>query len=459
MPVLIEIMTQEAGIVWDDDIVFTFESDGTFDFDDSIGRLRLSTENYAGYRYWHGDVLSIDPIAYRTAQRHGGLVRVDGAGSIEIAMAAFDSTYFWLPDTTYDIKISYSTGLEYLAVCFLTGTAYLNKIDPPLSFGFSIYRADNAVELLTEAENYDGETVPLPMAFGTVSYVKPVRLPDAGGGNQRYAAGGLTGTKHTDWHVFDDGVDICTNATAITADVFELTVAPVGEVTISGTGQATHDVGIFALLTGASWLNLPIVNKIMQYDIDRWQTSQVNVLDFLSELAASVNCFFTIHGGVLHYYDMLSTFTRQYLNVEADTLDGTIYEIAQPLKSAKYIWTSRESVAAPAQMVLETENEETVFSSYPFGTASDFDVFTETRSTAWHRLGNILGWHHRVRGHLSIPLDGTLILPGQDIQIIDDRYNARPITVGNVLYARDIIYDFMNKKVNIEGDMNSEIEA
>jgi len=290
--VLVQIFSDSGGGQFVDDDGGRFVSDTSGVFEDNVGVLRLSTEDYQGWRDWTGDVINIDPIAYRMDEIYVGMVRING-GNIVIALSAFNSAAWWLPDISYLCVVSITDTDESAAVVVMEGTIYRKKIDPPTSVSYDFYQNDISTNLLTTATDYNGDTVVLPKAFGHVNYVIPVRLPDAGGGNRRYSAGGLTGTKHTHWHVYDDGVDVCSNATAISSNVFEYTVTPAGELTISGTGTSSDNFDIFAELCGASWLNTGIVDDGNASGvISKWQDTQIFVTDFLSKVASVTDAFF-----------------------------------------------------------------------------------------------------------------------------------------------------------------------
>lgn len=455
MPLLMEIFNSEVGMTFEDDDEGLFLSDAEGYWNDSTGIMRISPEQFAGYRQWTPDILDMNPIAFRLSNIHGGQIKLDGSGNIKISAKRFlDDAYWGFPDVSYDCRLSFTSTLEDDRTVLLTGTLYRNQIDLPESFGFDLYQQEYNVDLLAEATDYNGDTVPLPMAFGAVSYVKPVRLPDAGGGNQRYSAGSLTGTKHTHWHVFDDGVDVCTNATAISGNVFELTVAAVGEITISGTGATSDDYQIYAQLCGASYLNLAVIDDVGANTISVWQDSQIRVVDFLDAMAGATRCFFYILNGTMytHAMDMTSDYygTLAY-NVRTDGLEGTKYEKKNPISVARYKWKYRESVASPAQMVKETELEESVTTNYAYGSDTTLDVMTTSRTTASLRLVNAALYYSTSRAFFSLPLINTLIRPGTKITLTDDRYTGVTLTA-NPLYVRDIVYDFLQKQMNIEGD-------
>jgi len=120
-------------------------------FADLDQSLRLSTENFAGYRYWSGDVLEVDPLAYQMDKPWGGAVRLTGAGRVVIAMSAFDSTDWWLTRRTHTCQLSYTETTEDEATILLNGTLFLDSIESPLSFGFTLFPEDNDVNPLDDS--------------------------------------------------------------------------------------------------------------------------------------------------------------------------------------------------------------------------------------------------------------------------------------------------------------------
>ena len=456
MPLLIEIQGPMSGTTFKTDSSFEFRSDSSFIWEANDGIMRLSTENFAGQYFWSADILNIEPIAWRADNLHGGMCRVSGMGSIEIAMTAFDELGWWFPQTSYPCTIYYTSTDEGAATVLLPCTLHLSEINPPKSFRYDIYPENYDVDVLTEATNYDGETVVLPLALGTVTHVNPVRLADAGGGNQRYSAGGITGTKGATWYVYDDGVDICANATEISGNVFELSVAPVGEVTISGTNSNLEYLeDIFTYFCSSSYLNLNLVNaETTATAVDRWVTQQIRVIDFLSNVAASQAWFFFIINGSMYVRIYTGYATTKVIDVETDALDGTHYFMPQPISSLKYAWVKREAVEETVgKFVKSTDQEEVVTSSYPYGAQIEVDVFSETRSVVNTRLQVIEGYQLIQQISLSLPFTGELILPGTELTVSDRRFTGRE-TSGVDGYVRDVIYDFMSKKVTLEGHVN-----
>jgi len=176
--VLVQILSPEAGCSFVDDEGGVFVSDEGGWFDDSIGILKLSTEDFASTRQWTKDIINIDPIAYRMDQLYGGMVRSSGGG-LDVSLSAFNATGWWLPAISYQCVISVTDTDDAHATTLMEGTLYRRNIDLPLSVSFDLYQKDYPTQLLSTVVDYDGNTVVSPKGFGAVSYVKPVRLPDS----------------------------------------------------------------------------------------------------------------------------------------------------------------------------------------------------------------------------------------------------------------------------------------
>ena len=469
MPVLFEIRGEEAGMTFISDSVFIFMSDSVFVFEDAVDIMRISSEKVADAHYWSPDILDMEPVAYRCDYKYGGFVRPQDRSSVTISMKAFVDKGWWIPEIIYVGTIYYTPDTEENAVSIMSCTLYRNKINPPLSITFDIYPEAHVVNLLSEAVDYNGDTVPLPMAFGNVEYVKPVRLPDAGGGNRRYSSCGMVGTKHTHWHVFDDGIDVCGNATAISGGVFEYTVTPAGEISVSGCGNGVDDGGyfftlenFFTLMCGSSYLNIPLDIEstiFWTFDINTFITSQDDVLSFISKVAASCDAIAYIHNGTLYAYNLTVAGTQlSDANVQTD-LVSIDYLKRGPVKRIVYNWVKRESVSETiGQYVKETEQEASYNWDYPIGSEETVNVYDETTSTlvAW-KLSKILSYLNKMEFSAVKPLVGDLIFPASYMDIYDYRYTGSTFQANDATIM-SIIYDFLGKKITMDGYIESLVE-
>jgi len=451
---LIEISSPSGGSMFIDDSGAMFIDDANCIFDDTTGVMRISTENFNGITAWSNDVLNIEPIQWRCDNLHGGMVRIGGMGSIEISMKVFSDLGWWFPATSYPCRISHTSTLEDEAVILMDCTLHLFEINPPLSFRYNIFPENYDVDLLTTGTDINGETVVFPMAFGAVTHVIPVEVDPAHIGFRAWDMGGLTGTNHSNWHVYDDGVDVCWKFTEIQNGIIQTDYDMSGQITISGTKTTLQYADdIFTALCGSSYLNIGLNTlPVASYAIDRWQTEQIRVLDFLSKIAASETWMFYILAGICTAQLMSGVAPYLYINVEADTLDGQIkYTMPDPISLVRTKWKKRTAVEETiGKYVKETNQEEFLTSLYAYGQELEIDTFTETRATAAAKIAAIEGYQSIPQVSATLPFVGDLIFPGTRIYLTDERYTGH-VTDNKIGYIRNVQLDFMNKKITIEG--------
>jgi len=737
MPLLISIFSDSAGGQFTSDSGGVFVSDAGGVFEDTVGILRLSTENFAGNRYWSGDVINIDPIAWRMDKLYGGACRLSGAGSISITLASLASVGWWVQELSYPCRIEYTDTLEDAAVLLFNCTLHLKNVDIPLSATFDVFPETYDSQLLSTATNYDGETVVIPKAFGTVTYITPTRLTDTAsptetwvqkadfggigveaavaaavgtkiylgtgneggimrsdwwaydtisglwsqkkdfsGSDRQLAVAAAVGTKiyvgtgndgadkkdwykyetttdtwtaktdfagaarayavassvgakvyagtgigiasYKDWYaydttantwaaktdfpgtarygsvaaavgtkiyvglglagasfmqdwyaydtvadtwsaaltafpgagrnvavavaigtkvyvgtgfdgssalkdwyyydtvantwttctdlsgvaryyavaaavgnkfyigtgtsaslydmrdwwtqdtlsmkrqysacgltsctVYDDGVDVTSNASAIVNNAFTYNVQPVGEITISGTSPYIYSDDIFQYLCGSTFLNLGLNMAFTGTNaVDCLVTEQINVLDFLSNIAAAETIYFYIQSGVLNVRSFATGYAPAVtVNVSNDSLDSTNYFNVEPVKIYRTTWKQRTAVEESiGKYVKEIDQEETAITVYPYGSEMTVETFTETRTIAASRLAAIAARYLLTQTSLSMPLQSLSTKPGDELVLSDDRYTGHEIVAKSGI-IRDIVFDIINKKWTIE---------
>ena len=423
--------------------------------------LRISTERVADTHYWSPDILSMESLSYRCATQYGGMAGIQDRSNATITMKAFVDKGWWVPDSLYYGNIYYTLDTEANAIFIASITLYLKKIDPPLSLSFDIFPEIHEVSLLEEVVDYYGNTVPLPMAFGNVEYVVPTRLPDAISGNQRRSSCGLVGTKHTHWHVFDDGIDVCSNATDIVDGVFEYTVVPEGEITVSGCGNGvlvesayvcTFD-NFLTVMCGASYLDIPLVKDVnLTFQVNTFATSQADVQSYMSGVAAANDSILYIHGGVFYAYSLTDgNFQLPDINVRKDVIS---IEYAQrgPVKKVTHTWEKRQSVSETiGQYVKKTEQEISASLSYLIGTEETVNLYEETGHTlSAEKISRILTYKNKMEFVFKKPLVDLLMLPGDYLDIYDYRYLSASFKADEATVI-GVIYDFIEKEVTVEG--------
>lgn len=445
MPALIE-MTVFGGDRWLDDSYNTWLDDEYNTWLDSDIVVRASHQGYAGDQYWDQFVIALTPPQFRMDHLSGGYCKL-GFGDVTLTLDTFSAASIWPPPESCPVVISYADDSDVIHQLFV-GTMHRQSLSRE-GIVYQLYERTFDAMLLTEAEDYDGNTVPLPRAFGAVTHQQPVRLPDAGGGNRRYSAGSLQGTKHTDWHVYDDGVDICSNATAISSNVFELTVTPVGEVTISGTGEDSTLVNIFDWAVQSGRLNLSYDSSLATaFTASYWASSQEVLVSFLDRLAAYASHLFYIINDTLYLVDMDSDNGTQALT-EHDYFPASIV-FASPVSLVKTGWADRTAVEETiGKYIKEIPREVTVTGTHPYGNEETIDCFQATNAAVTTALTRVHGYMTATRWNTSIPLESIFPTPGLKITATDESMGQG---IAITIHARDIEYDFDNQEIRIAGE-------
>lgn len=413
----------------------------------------LSMEGIALTHWWDNKIISFTPPKYQMAERHGGYVSLS-FGSIEFAPDLFAAA--WPPPQTITITAKYTDTTEAAAETFFTGTGYLTDHNLG-SVTYDLFGSEYSTSLLATGTDYNSDTVPLPRAFGAVSFVEPVRLPDANG-NQCYDLGHILGAVGVNWHVFDDGVNVDSNVTNVASNKFEYTVAPVGTLTISGTGEDTTLKDICEWACGASYLNLTFdhtYDRATSPDVHFWANDQDVLVDFLSNIAAQNSHLFYIKSGTLYLVDMLidngsRTITEwDYFRAPYGYPSPICKVTAEWMMREAGTWSDPTNTSVAAVYVKETPQSLTVETSYPYGEDMSVEPYSDVRSDIDTAIDNIIDIIHRPTSEISIPLQGSLPVPGEKITWTDESF-FDDVTLW--IRARDITYDFDNDEIIISGE-------
>ena len=177
MAVLVEIVQGKQGVVWKDTdgVVWKSTADVTWKSTETTGTtLYLSLDGEALTHYWDAYIKSFSAPHYQTATKYGGYCALS-FGSINMSPDAFYG--LWLPPQKLTVNISYTSTTEAAAVLIFAGDIYLKSFDVE-SVTYNIMAPVYTQRLLNEGTDYDGNTVPFPRAFGTVTHVNPVRVAD-----------------------------------------------------------------------------------------------------------------------------------------------------------------------------------------------------------------------------------------------------------------------------------------
>lgn len=149
--------------------------------------VRVSLGGEALEHYWDAYIASISPPAYEMATPHGGLISLT-MGSITFSPEMFKAVWPDIP-ATLRIIIQATDTNEAAAITLFEGDLYLESFDEEQAV-YAIRVPKYAQRMLDLGLDYDGNTVPFPHAFGSVTHVQPLRLPDVLG-KPTYHLGGL----------------------------------------------------------------------------------------------------------------------------------------------------------------------------------------------------------------------------------------------------------------------------
>lgn len=397
---------------------------------------------------WRGYIVSFSPPQYQLSSLHGGYCRV-GFGSVQFSPDLFDGDAGdWPPPVSCALTAKYTATTEAAAQTMFTGTAHLKEITRT-GITYDLYAATHDTNLLSEAEDYDGNTVPLPRAFGTVTHETPVRLSDDVSARACYHKGYVTGTVVTNWHVYDDGVDIDANVVDNGDGTFSLTVPAAGRVTISGTGADTTLAEIVDW--GATGLSLTYDGTLARAtspSINHWASSQMFLIDYLDSICQTFTHLIYVASTTLYLVDMSSdngtrTLTEyQYF--------PSAYKYESPVASLKAEWQTKAAVNDATGPHIETYDHETVRqSAYPYGSEESVTPYHSTKSNIDTALDAIITIRNSPGARLVIPMTGTLPVPGEKISWTDTSLGE---DTSAYIRARTIQYDLDKEEVMIDGE-------
>lgn len=138
---------------------------------------------------WNPYIASFTAPQYQLSSEHGGYCRLS-LGVIVLNPKLFEGAGDFPPPDQCDITAQWTETNEAAAVPLFQSTCHLQPYDNG-QISYEIREPEYTVKLLDTAEDYNGDTVPLPRVFGTVEHFSPVRLPDASG-QPTYHLGGIS---------------------------------------------------------------------------------------------------------------------------------------------------------------------------------------------------------------------------------------------------------------------------
>lgn len=426
--------------------------------------VRITTDDDAAYyfseegaafeHWWAPKIISFSAPTYSISNTYGGYVQM-GFGSMSMSPDSFGDGV-WPPPITADIEVYSAESSEVDKICLFAGMIRLKQhtVD---ELTYDLYGNKYETKCLTEltAGGYDEADVTLPMAIGEVKFVQPVRLPDRND-HQCYDLGHIQGTVHTDWHVYDDGVDVCSNVTGVSDNTFEYTVVPVGTLTISGTGNllSLSDVCDW----GAGELGLAFNGDLAgsPTPINTWIEQQTTIMELINALAGYHAHIVYILDGTLYLIDMLhDNGVRQITEWD---LVSVSYSLPAPISkltsdyTVSQAGTWRESGgtgAAAVYVKTETKTVDVVVGD-PGGSEMKIDSYSgDMEFSIYSALQKILSIMQRPQITIRATNIDMLPVPGENLYWAAESF-YQPLQMW--LAVRSVQYDFDNYELIISGD-------
>jgi len=424
------------------------------DFTDEVGVhewasvqpiLRMSLEGYAGTHYWAPYILSMDTIQYRTGGITGGHAALS-FGNISFSPELFTGN-MWPPQGAFSFILYHGAskiteGILHLASVTDSSVSYevyANK--------YEINILDTAILYRSDGDYTEAEEQPIPLSIGNIAHRNPVRFADAVSGNYVYSVCGLAGTIGADWHVYDDGVNIDSNVDNATATQFELTVSPVGEVTISGTGVLETLSDVFNHSCAKLGLSYNTDDARAVSPVLSWfLTSQQTALGLLDNLAATHTHLFWVDTSTLKLIDCLG-FTSTTTVSDGNKIIDSSYSNNPAMASFEATWNERSPVGT---IRIQTEDKNRItFTNQFYGEENQVSAYQTDDSEIQTTLNNMVTIYQRMQASVTLPIEGALPEVGERYLIEDTTLHE---ALNCELYIRGVNYNLSEDKMTLTGD-------
>jgi len=440
----------------------------------------------ATLQFWYDRIKSISPIRMDLDYDYGGMLRVSGSGTISISPETFEDLARPPLKVTVDARW---LNIENQAVTNLfVSTGYLKKITKT-EITYSLFTQEIDVDLLDDdTSTYgSGENRVLPLAFGQVDMVEPLRVGTSS--DYTYHKAGIQGADASVYKVYEDGRQknkytgadyigtIKDNGDGTFKSVLhdDDTTAnePYGTVRMCGDNDESfsHNSvtyymnkldGIFAYC-----LNRINTAKSTSYTLDStyaratipevafYQTEQANILDFLSEVSAYFShCFYIDEENQVFYLiDMLRDNGSEALSSsDGDAVEffGVEYEYPRPVKKIIAKWTVLDPTTDPdgypaVDTIFCTQE---VDGDNTFGLEKEIKKhYTTVKSDILTAIKNIGDLLQAPTSELKIPYEIGATL-GKKYTWTDTALE-KPSTIN--IRARNLIFDPLEYQITIEG--------
>ena len=408
----------------------------------SLEGVATDTQWYAPY------VINLDSVQYRIKHLYGGYIAPQW-GSITLTQDVFAND--WPPPQTIGItiKVGDTQDIQF------EGSGYLDSFTRE-SVTYTLQPLDLSQDCLDQAPDFP-ETSPVtyndnrvyPIAFGSIVHANPLRIGlDT---EYKYHKGDIAGVIGTDWHVYDDGVNIDANVTDNSDGTFNLSAAPVGEVTISGNGTNVTLIDVFSW--GAAKLGLTLNSTYARSPspkVNVWLNQQQKVIDFLDLTASFYTHCFYIRAGVLHLIDMAATVGTKTIT-EFEYMPSQ-YHLDQAVKSISCSWNVAQAVSDnTGNHIKRTQETLDVMTGLSYGEQIDVTPYGASKSDNNTAINSIISYLNKYRTRLKMPYTSLAPSFGETVNWVD---NSHINVLNGSIKVRNIEINFADEEVILEGEGN-----
>ena len=380
--------------------------------------------------WWEPAITKMPDMSLKRADR-GGFVRVSW-GSIGFAPNAFTGE----PPAKAQIALDWGLVSSSL-LHFFDGTivrrGLINREGT-----YDLYEPEYDTKLLDEGTDESGNTVYKPLVMGTVNHMSPQRTGTDT--EYRYYKPDFAGTPN----YYDDGVLIPDHWTDHGDGTISRSVALVGTLTMSGTGNKATLADLFSWAATRMGLTLKNVHGADE-EINCVAYNQDLLVNYLDKVVYYCGYMFYVLDDVICLVSMDNDNGEQTVDKRDVEVE---YQWQMPVKKYTATWTTK--VFNPATVQLDDEEHEYI--KYPDHAVGEEvvinNLYDELEAKVQSRIDAIAARDVLVRVKLALPLD-QLPPPGEKIIFTDSKGNN---DISGYFRVMGRTINHASKTLDVEGD-------
>lgn len=401
-------------------------------------------------KFYQPKLIKADSVQLKMNSALGGIVQLNH-GDIGLMLDLFSNNNQWPPPYKITITGKYLLPDDTATTVFQADGLLKGFNDTEAIY--KIYDTENTTQILDAAPDFDGATGRYyPLAVGVITCKIPLRIGTTL--EYRYHKAGLAGTtKHVDYHVYDNGVDICDNVTDNGTD-FTLSVTPVGEVRISGTGTIETLDDLIDFACGVTKLNLTAdktYSASPSPDLSIWIDQQDSIIPILSDVSTGFSHLFYISGSTLYLVSMFSDNGTVTLTPTGKKYYKSGYTYNNPIADITANWATIEiGVDGDGYPTYNTNDHSRKIKLSGYGISKSVTINSVNINDVHAALYNLAVTYYRPSAQLQMPPEyAANVNPGTLINYTDSRM---PSDTDVSIRTRAIKYNYDNNEIIINGE-------